>query len=234
MIAPLNVSDEIAHCLGVFAKYWEPGKVKTRLAQSFGTTKAARIYEVFVAATIARLTSIEARRVLAYSPGDPATRQHFSAAEKEGWGLTAQVSGDLGQRMATFFEEQLRHGAERVVLVGTDSPNLPLVEVQEAFEHLRTTDVVIGPSRDGGYYLIGVAERVPPIFEDMPWSGPELLKATTSRLQAAGIAFETLDPWYDVDELFDLHQLIDDLRDEQDDPPLQVLLCQLLEVLEIG
>jgi len=122
--------------LGVFAKYWEPGKVKTRLATSLGNAKAARIYEAFVAATIARLSQIEATRLLAYSPADEPTYAAFTAAGIEGWELIPQATGNLGQRMAAYFDQQFRAGAQRVVLLGTDSPNVPLVEVQEAFEHL--------------------------------------------------------------------------------------------------
>ena len=162
-------------CLGVLAKYWEPGKVKTRLAQSLGNEKAARIYEAFVAATIARLSGVEASHLLAYSPANEQTREAFSTAGTHGWSLVAQTEGDLGERMAGFFASQFQAGAERVVLLGTDSPNVPLIEVQEAFEHLKTSEVVLGPTEDGGYYLVGAAKKVPPIFSEIPWSTPDVL-----------------------------------------------------------
>lgn len=219
--------------LGVFAKYWQPGKVKTRLATSLGDVKAARIYEAFVAATIARLSAIDCQKMLAYSPADDATRAEFEAANATGWALMPQADGNLGQRMATYFDEQFASGAERVLLLGTDSPNVPMVEVQEAFEHLKTADVVLGPTSDGGYYLVGAANQTPPIFADIPWSTSEVLTATTARLEDAGISYAQLDPWYDVDELFDLHQLIEDLQDEyENEPSLAVLLNHILEVIE--
>jgi len=222
-----------AQRLGVFAKYWEPGKVKTRLATSLGDAKTARIYQGFVAATIARLTTIDAGRVLAYSPADGQTRAAFQGVDIGGWSLAPQGAGDLGQRMAAYFDQQFRAGAERVVLLGTDSPNVPLVEVQEAFEHLKTADVVLGPTEDGGYYLVGAARQTPPIFDNIPWSTVEVLSATRACLEQAGISYTTLDPWYDVDEIFDLHRLLEDLRDESKaEPALDVLLKHVLEVID--
>lgn len=221
------------NCLGIFAKFWEPGKVKTRLASSLGDVKAARVYEAFVAATIARLSAIDCHRVVAYSPADSVTRGEFEAANLTNWSLTPQADGNLGERMAAYFDEQFAAGAQRVLLLGTDSPNVPLVEVQEAFEHLKSCEVVLGPTSDGGYYLVGAASKTPPIFADIPWSTPEVLSSTVDSLQKAGIAYEQLDPWYDVDELFDLHQLIEDLQDDrEEEPSLEVLLRHVLEVIE--
>lgn len=221
--------------LGIFAKYWEPGKVKTRLASSIGEVNAARIYEVFVAATIARLSSIESERLLAYSPADEKTHLAFANANIDGWSLKPQTSGDLGQRMAAYFDQQFAAGADRVLLLGTDSPNVPLVEVQEAFEHLNTSDVVLGPTEDGGYYLVGAKGQTPPIFENIAWSTPKVLPATVECLKAANLSYATLDPWYDVDEIFDLHRLIEDLRDDcasDAEPALEILLNHVLEVIE--
>ncbi len=222
-----------ADCLGIFAKYWEPGRVKTRLARSLGNKKAAKIYEAFVAATVARLSAVHCTRVLAYWPDDSRTRVAFESAEAQGWSLVPQTEGNLGERMAGYFIQQFAAGTERVVLLGTDSPNLPLVEVQEAFEHLKTSDVVLGPTDDGGYYLVGAANRVPPIFEEIPWSTPEVLPKTITCLEKAGLSYTMLDPWYDVDEIYDLHRLVEDLSDEREaEPALQVLLKHLLEVIE--
>ncbi|MEM8946374.1 MAG: TIGR04282 family arsenosugar biosynthesis glycosyltransferase [Planctomycetota bacterium] len=233
MTDKFSTDSDLTDCLGVFAKFWEPGKVKTRLAESLGHTKAARIYEAFVAATIARLSSLESHRVLAYTPNDAVTRTEFEAAGISGWKLMPQSEGNLGDRIASFFDQQFAAGAQRVVLLGTDSPNLPLIEVQEAFEHLKTADVVLGPTSDGGYYLIGAKEATPPIFSDMPWSTRDLLSTTVTRLDETGVDYVQLDPWYDVDELFDLHQLIEDLRDEREnEPSLEVLLRHVLEVIE--
>jgi hypothetical protein len=98
--------------------------------------------------------------------------------------------------------------AERVVLIGADSPDLPLHLIDEALAALADHDVVLGPSADGGYYLIGVARRVPPIFENMAWSTQEVWPQTTARLRAAGIAWHELPSWYDVDDGDGLQDLV--------------------------
>jgi rSAM/selenodomain-associated transferase 1 len=220
-------------CLGVFAKYWEPGKVKTRLAQAVGMQEAAGVYEAFVVATISRFSQIDARRVLAYTPADEATRKAFSTLNLDGWALTSQSQGEMGTRIADFFERQFRQGARSVVLVASDSPNLPLSEVQRAFEFLEEKEVVLGPSEDGGYYLIGAAGKTPQIFDGIPWSTPGVLSATIQRLEQAGIDYALLEPWYDVDQIDDLQRLIEDLRgQEKEDPALGALLKEILKVIE--
>jgi hypothetical protein len=97
------------------------------------------------------------------------------------------------------------------VVIGTDSPTLPVHMVDVAFQTLSSVDVVLGPTRDGGYYLVGAARRVPPIFDTIEWSTNRVFSQTVGRLQQAGLAWEQLPPWYDVDEPCDLLRLRDDL-----------------------
>ena len=222
----------MANCLGLFAKYWQPGKVKTRLAEAIGEKQAARVYRAFVEVMAARLSQLCARKVLAHSPGDDFTSAAFSTPEFAGWTLVPQIEGDLGHRMASFFRTQLEAGSHCVVLLGTDSPNVPLDRLQRAFVELKTSQVVLGPTEDGGYYLAGVSGRVPPLFDDMPWSTPMLWQASISRLERAGIRYSTLDPWYDVDEIDDLARLVDDLKSTDDrEVVLDNLLGFLVDVL---
>lgn len=202
---------QLTRCLGLFAKNWKPGEVKTRLAQTIGDEKAAAIYRAFVEALAVRFAELQGRKVLAYSPDNDAARTAFSASEFREWTLDPQCGDDLGSRMSAFFDSQLQAGCQSVVLLGTDCPNIPLAAVQQAFTQLASNEVVLGPSEDGGYYLIGVSRRVPPIFDDMPWSTPELWQATISKLADAGIRYSVLQPWYDVDEMHDLTRLIEDL-----------------------
>ncbi|MCH2115622.1 MAG: TIGR04282 family arsenosugar biosynthesis glycosyltransferase [Pirellulales bacterium] len=220
-------------CLGLLAKYWEPGKVKTRLARSVGSEKAARIYQSFVATTMDRLAEISNARFLAYSPDDDATRAAFATACPQGWSLVAQSGGQLGDRMADFFDARFRQGAQRVVLLGTDSPNLPRTLVQAAFERLKTCQVVLGPTGDGGYYLVGAAGETPRIFGDIPWSTAAVLPTTRLRLEQTGTSYSQLDSWYDVDEIGDLQRLIEDLQDQRrDEPELTALLKNLQQVMD--
>src|SRR5262249_37661668 len=121
--------------------------------------------------------------------------------------LEPQAEGDLGQRMANFFAAQLHNRAQRVVLVGTDSPTLALEFIQRGFDSLRDADVVLGPATDGGYYLLGCARRLPPIFSGIAWGKSSVLAETVARLSDPAWRLALLPPWYDVDTLDDWKML---------------------------
>jgi uncharacterized protein len=190
--------------LGVFAKHWEPGKVKSRLAPSIGESHAATLHALFVATLIERFSQVGQRRMVAFWP--PEAQGCFAGVVQDRWELVPQTGGDLGQRMQAFFVTALGR-AERVVLIGSDSPDLPTEMLPQAFDALASHDVVLGPAADGGYYLLGVARRIPPIFEGIAWSSRDVWSQTTARLKAAGIAWHALPAWYDVDEPADLAAL---------------------------
>jgi glycosyltransferase A (GT-A) superfamily protein (DUF2064 family) len=138
--------------------------------------------------------------------------------------------------MDDFFRTSFAGGAQQVVLIGSDSPTLPRDFIQQAFDELRRHEVVLGPTDDGGYYLIGLSRgtwprltetqvrvserlahvtsepyRVPPIFDDMPWSTPQVWPETIRRLDERGHSYAILPAWYDVDEPRDLKRLRDEL-----------------------
>jgi rSAM/selenodomain-associated transferase 1 len=181
----------------MLAKHWQPGRVKTRLARTLGESHAAMVHAFFVLALVERLKASGERRMVAFDP--PQSERAFHTVVKGQWELAPQPEGDLGQRMERLLADGLL-AAQRVVLIGADSPDLPVGMIDEAFAALATYDVVLGPSADGGYYLIGVARRVPPVFQGIDWSTPEVWSQTTTRLHAAGIAWHRLPPWYDVDD----------------------------------
>lgn len=184
--------------LAVFAKYWEPGQVKTRLAASVGEERAAAYYREFLATTLRRFESIADSRTVAFTPAN--RRDEFAALAGPAWELMPQGCGNLGERMRTFLEATLNRVARRVVILGADSPTLPVEYVDEAIDQLVTHSVVLGPSEDGGYYLLGVSNDVPPIFDAMPWSEPVLCAATLARLSQYPISVHLLSKWYDVDD----------------------------------
>lgn len=197
--------------LGVFAKYWEPGHVKTRLAAMIGSEASSRLYLALVRCLLHRLAGLADRRVLAFTPAE--RRGEFAAVAGDAWQLEPQVEGDLGERMRHYFEQAHRSGARRVVLLGSDSPNVPLAYVAQAFELLEQKPVVIGPSADGGYWLLGTSRPDPPIFDRIAWSTEAVFQQTTRRLDTAAWPYAVLQPWYDVDELADLVRLRKDLHD---------------------
>ena len=190
--------------LGVFAKWPEPGRAKTRLAAATSPDFAARVAYAFLRDTLHRLTAVEARRVLAFAPADAGAR--FAEVGGDRFALEPQVEGDLGRRMDAFLTRQFAAGAEAVVLLGTDSPMLPPAFVEQAFDELERADVVFGPATDGGYYLVG-CRRVAPIFDGVAWSGPRVLAQSIARLTDPAWKVALLPPWYDVDTLDDWQML---------------------------
>ena len=191
--------------LGVMAKWPRPGEVKTRLAALTSPAWAAALAHACLEDTLERLASVDARRVVAFTPHD--AQADFARLVADRFELWPQADGDLGRRLQRWFEACLSSGAERAVLLGADSPNLPVDYVHSAFARLLQDDVVLGPATDGGYYLIGCARRVPPLFDGIAWSTSRVLAETVARTQGAGLALALLPPWYDVDTLHDCQVL---------------------------
>ena len=135
--------------------------------------------------------------MLGFAPAD--READFAAVAAGRFALAPQADGDLGRRMAAFVERQLEDGARAVVLVGADSPTLPVEHVERAFAELERTDVVLGPATDGGYYLIGCGPTRPPLFEGIAWGAASVLADTAAALTDPRWRLSLLPPWYDVD-----------------------------------
>jgi rSAM/selenodomain-associated transferase 1 len=191
--------------LGLFAKWPEPGRVKTRLAAATSPAFAADVARAFLLDLLTRLGAVPARRVVAFAPPDAEPR--FADLVSDCFALVPQADGDLGRRLSAFIADEIAAGAESVVVVGSDSPTLPSDHVEQAFAELRRADVVLGPAADGGYYLVGCGRRLPPIFEGVAWGGPTVLAESVARLADPGWRLALLPPWYDVDTLDDWHML---------------------------
>lgn len=211
---------------GIFGKYWEPGKAKTRLAATIGPERAAALARSMLAATLERFRAAGDVRTLY---GSPALRAvELAALAGQAYAYHDQGEGDLGARMARYFSTSLARGAEQVVLIGSDSPTLPIAHVDEAFRRLESHDVVLGPSEDGGYYLIAARHAVPPIFEEMPWSESALWRATLDRLEQSRISYAVLPPWYDIDDFADLARLARELGEVANAGPALAELQRLI------
>jgi rSAM/selenodomain-associated transferase 1 len=190
-----------ARALGMFAKQPVPGQVKTRLAAQTNPVWAAAVADAFLRDLLDRLVEVDAHRVLAFAPA--AAEAYFGDLVEGRFVLCPQAEGHLGQRLAAFVTGRFQAGADRVVLVGTDSPTLPVAFIDQAFAELDRADVVLGPAADGGYYLVGCARRLPPLFEGVGWGGPRVLLDSVRRLVGSSWRLAVLPPWYDVDTLGD-------------------------------
>ena len=216
--------------LGIMAKYWQPGEVKTRLARSIGPQRAAEIARASLATLLARFSSLADRRVLAFTPLEQ--EMHFAALAGVRWELQPQGEGDLGRRMQHFFDHAFAQGAERVVLIGADSPTLPTAIIDEAFAQLARARVVLGPADDGGYYLIGAREQPPPCLDRIAWGTPEVWEQSLARLSEAGCTYEALAPSFDIDDADDLARLQRELAAAgADEPQLIELAAELRRIL---
>ncbi len=187
--------------LGLFAKWPSPGAVKTRLTVDGDPDWCARAARAFLLDSLHRLAVLEARRVLVFAPRE--READFAAVAAGRFDLAPQGEGDLGRRMAAFVEGRLDAGARAVVLVGADSPTLPVEYVERAFAELEHADVVLGPATDGGYYLVGSGPARPPLFEGVAWGGASVLADTIKGLNDPQWRLSVLPPWYDLDAAAD-------------------------------
>jgi len=186
----------------VFVRAPEAGRVKTRLAAEVGAEAALRVY-----VRLAEHALAEARAAGA------AVRVHFTPAGAEaavrGWlggpaDYLPQAEGDLGERLERAFAEAFAAGFRRVVVIGSDLPELSAEVLRRAAVLLDGYAAVLGPARDGGYYLLGLRAPLPEVFRGIPWSTDAVLARTLDRLRAAGIEPALLETLGDVDEAADL------------------------------
>lgn len=185
-------------CLSLFVKNPVPGEVKTRLTLRLSPEKAAKLYEAFLIDLVNSLSSTRCdEKVICFSPPDAEVA--LSSLLKGSFLYRPQRGDELGERMNENFNWTFARGADRSIIVGSDSPTLPPSYVEEAFEVLQSHSAVLGPSFDGGYYLIGLSQPCPELFQNIDWSTDHVLRQTLARMELRGIRFYLLPPWYDVD-----------------------------------
>ena len=192
--------------LGMFARQPEPGKTKTRLAATVGDEVAAALYAAFVQDLLARVPQLAEQFLLAVTPDTAPTRAWFKSQVPDAV-LLPQPDGDLGGRIDWFFRTAAEQGGSRIVLIGSDSPDLPSGHITAAFAALQDVDLVLSPASDGGYVLIGLRQPNAALFQDIPWSSAATLTATLERAAALGLSTRLIAPWYDIDTIQNLGTL---------------------------
>jgi uncharacterized protein len=194
------------NALIIFVKNPIEGKVKTRLARVAGPARAVAVYRELLSytrRTTDQLPETDLKRTVYY--GDFVPENDLW----DGYDRAQQPEGDLGYRMQEAFREQFAAGAQRVVIIGSDCLDLQPTHLLLAFRQLKRTDVVLGPTTDGGYYLLGMNRLHPALFEAMPWSQPTLMESTLLRLQQLSLGYELLETLSDVDEWDDYLQALE-------------------------
>ncbi|MBD3295804.1 MAG: DUF2064 domain-containing protein [Candidatus Omnitrophica bacterium] len=189
----------------IFAREPEKGKVKTRLRAALTPEQCLRLYKLFLEDAVETARAIDCdRRIIAWSSsGAQPTGLRRMAPEFE---FHQQIGSGLGDRM---------HNALRTfcaphtatVITGSDSPGLPGRYICEAFTALKKNDLVLGPTRDGGYYLIGVRKPCRHLFDDVQWSSPDVLRCTLENARALGKRTAITSRWFDIDTPEDLERL---------------------------
>jgi rSAM/selenodomain-associated transferase 1 len=184
----------------IFAKPPIPGSVKTRLIPELGPERAAELAEAFLEDTVAMVRTLSwAECIIAATK--TFARPYFKPEE-----VWLQSEGDLGDRL----EKVLRLALKRrpiVLAIGADSPGLPAEYLARAREALKNADAVLGPSADGGFYLIGLKDCPVGVLDGIQWSHSTTLAATTAKLEQFGMKTVLINPWFDIDSHQDLERL---------------------------
>jgi len=211
--------DQPRSAVAIMAKAARQGQVKTRLCPPLSHGQAAELYRCFLLDKIAQVNVLtEAMPVVSYSPAD--ARAWFELLTPAHFVLVPQCGNDLGARILFTFEQLFHLGYTQVLAIDSDTPTLPMAFLAHALEQLAqaATDVVLGPTEDGGYYLIGLRQPYPQLFENMPWSTAHVLPETLRRSATEGLQVTCVDAWFDIDTPEDLSRLrasLDDLDHSQ-------------------
>lgn len=207
----MTPTQTITRAVVIMAKEPVPGRTKTRLHPLLGSEAAADLYRCFLMDTIELAVAAPGADVILAI--DPPTSTDFFTDLAPGIPVVPQRGAHLGDRLDSVIDSCLRSGYEHVVAVGSDSPSLPTSFIATAFDELDRTDVdvVLGPTEDGGYYLIGVDRRPGALVTDVTMSTPEVLSETVAVADRLGLTIQLVERWYDIDEPADLRRLKDEL-----------------------
>jgi rSAM/selenodomain-associated transferase 1 len=197
--------------VAVMAKAPAAGTVKTRLCPPLSPAEAADLAEAFLRDTWTAVCALDG--VLPAVVHAPEDARAFFEALAPGAPLFPQRGADLGARMARAFDDLLALDIAGAMLVGSDAPTLPRATLAEAVAAIADADLVLGPSEDGGYYLIGLRAPRPDLFTGIAWSTAAVFDATVRRARAAGLRTAILPPWFDVDTPADLDRLASSLEE---------------------
>ncbi len=184
----------------VFAREAVAGSVKTRLIPALGREGAAMLADAFIRDTVSKVARLHPSRLViaGAARGDARRSAYFRALARDAGAIVAdQGRGDLGARMERMLWRYARRAG--AILIGSDTPSLPTCALAENVRLLDAAPVVLGPTLDGGYYLIGVRGRVPNVFGGIAWGGKRVLSDTLKSLRAANVPYALGPWWYDVD-----------------------------------
>lgn len=201
----------MSRVVAIFARYPQPGIVKTRLIGRLTAEEAEEVYRRCLDLTLACIDAVSGvRRVLAVTPDDA----DCSGIVGENVSVVPQGPGDLGQRLRRVVDREFAAGCRHLVVVGSDCPALCPEDVQRAFALLESADVVIGPATDGGYYLLGLRTALPALFESIAWGSSQVAQQTRDHAREAGLRVAELAVRQDLDRYEDIAVLAHEIPDD--------------------
>jgi len=197
--------------VALFAKAPLAGRVKTRLVPPLTHEDAARVARASLEDTARFIVPEVAASWTLFLDGeaDPSMRR---LAEETGLSILPQEGPELGSRLKAAFRALRSGGARRVLAIGSDSPTLDPIRIREAIESLAVCDMALGPSEDGGYYLIGTSGSHESLFDEIPWGSASAAAVTLDRARALDLGVRLLAPWYDLDDAASLRRAYETSR----------------------
>lgn len=189
----------------IFTRYPEPGKTKTRLIPALGTQGAANLHRHLIQNTLNQVQNLTKNRPVTvevkYAGGSQELMQNLLPPEIN---CSPQSQGDLGEKMNNALAENFAQTIQRIIIIGTDCPELDTHRLAQAFNRLYHNDLVLGPALDGGYYLIGMQRPIPELFVKIDWGTELVLQQTLTIAQHLNLSYSLLDPLADIDRPEDL------------------------------
>lgn len=193
--------------LAIMLKAPVPGNVKTRLSPPLTPVETAGLYRCFIEDVFIKAVGIEGVDLYAFCAPEGGGVGALGGVALPGVAIFPQEGKDLGARMRNVFKSLFDKGYAKVAIIGTDSPDMPVEYIRGAFTLLDGASLVLGPARDGGYYLIAMTSLIETVFDGIGWSTGAVLEQTIEKARHAGIALKLLPVWHDIDTYEDLAML---------------------------
>lgn len=190
--------------LGIMFRIPEHGKVKKRLAAKIGDEITLKLYRMMLHETIENVSRLSNKDIYGFYEGTLSVNLDILKTVRN----IPQTGKDLGERMLNAFKWLFKKGYKKAILIGSDSPDIPLLYIEEGFLRLNTSELVIGPAEDGGYYLIGLREPIDSLFKDIRWGSSQVMEDTIKIAERDKISYSLLLQWYDIDDLKNLKRYL--------------------------
>ncbi len=205
----------------IFARYPQPGKVKTRMTPPLTPQEAAELHLASLRAVCESLQACgDLTSVLVVTPDDRAEMLNKKVSGRisgcpknypDTFSTWVQGGGSLGERLCRATDRAFVAGADAVLMIGADSPTLPAKLVMDAVTALTSHEAVLGPTHDGGYYLLGLRGPIPLLFDRIDWGTDRVAEQTRQRALEVGVDLAEVQSWYDLDRFDDLRTALGDL-----------------------